>query len=337
MNLNPSKGAQMNLAQRAHAYVATLVQLPPACARCEHAVVFCDEDKRFYECMHIVTSTEDYFRWVAVTSGGQRTFFIPVEALNKQEFPSSAAWQPNARTNSFDAILSALNEIALGLMRYNIRVQPFCYKISTDTVYKTGQQYYIWNDNYDRSDYVETTDEYPIIGKPYFLVDGQWRYVTKIFNEGESFESGVTYYEMTRPFFIPDVDQHPESPIEHRVFVRDSGKAYDELSMEDAVAKTNEIIDAINLTNAQIKKAKTDGTLFDLATIINVIIDEVNPFSNAWLHLLRRVEVLEENVNRGSESRPLELPLFVKNELGTFKLDVEDHEGTFVIVPTKIS
>lgn len=301
-------------------YVSTITRLPTAEAAYEFNVIYCGEDKRFYECVHIVNDTEDYFKWVAVTSGAQRTFFIPVEALTDKEFPATE--EPSKRTNCFDAIAAALNEIAISFSRYNIRIDPLCYEPCFDTTYKAGKKYYVWHNNYDRADYIVTPDTTPIAGKPYFLESAVLKYETVIFEDGDTFESGKVYFESTRPILILDPAYSEGAPIDHRVFVS-NGKQYDKLTKPDLVSKANEIVEIINTTGAKLIMATDDGTLFDLCSVINTIIDEINPFSNSWNHLLGRVDSLERNATRGqSADLPLELPVFVHNVSGTFKLDV---------------
>lgn len=318
---DPDSGSRVNSHRSNHGYVARLKQLPIACARVYGVVVFCEEDKRFYECQHIVTQTEDYYRWVAVTSGAQRIYFIPVERLTENEMP--IAPEPNIRTNCFDAIASALNEIAIGLYRYNVNVRPLCYKPCYDETFIAGKKYYVWNNNYDRADYVQTQDSVPVVGKPYFIVEGNnARYATKLFSDGESFEEGVIYFESTRPIMIADVTYDPGKYIDHRVFEFDT-LAYDQLTKKELVAKANEIIEVVNVTNAKISKATNSGTLYDLASIVNVLIDEVNPFSVPWNQALSRINALEEQVQLGSFKRPFELPVYVKwgNDIVAFNIE----------------
>ena len=289
---DPTQGADLSAQRGRHGYVGRLVHLPPACVRLDGAVVFCGEDKRFYECRHILNETQDYYKWVAVTSGAQRTFFIPVERLTENEMPVEP--EPSIRTNCFDAIASALNEIAIGLTRYNIRVDPLCFKPCYDTQYVDGKKYYVWNNNYDRAEYIRTDDIQPVAGKPYF-VQNAGVYETKIFGDGESFVSGVIYFESTRPIMILDSAYAAGQPITHRVFTAGS-VVYDELDKKNLVAKANEIIDIINTTDARLDKTTDSESLYDLAVVVNAVIDEVNPFSIPWNNLLRRVEVLEQKV-----------------------------------------
>ena len=108
---DPSRNTKVNDNHKNHGYVTRLLELPLACARFEGLVVFCGEDKRFYECQHIETPTEDYYEWVAVTTGAQRIYFIPVEALTETEMANEATMASNIRTCCFDAIASAIDEI----------------------------------------------------------------------------------------------------------------------------------------------------------------------------------------------------------------------------------
>lgn len=290
---DPTSGKELSAERGRHGYVARLVQLPPACARLGGVVVFCGEDKIFYECMHIQNETQDFYKWVAVTSGAQRTFLIPVELVTENELPRDP--EPSTRTNCFDAIASALNEIAIGLTRYNILVNPLSFKSCYDSTYVDGKKYYVWNNSYDRAQYVRTKDIQPIEGKPYFTLGSNGEYVTVIFGAGGTFNTGTVYFESTRPIMIPDTTYSAGQPITHRVFVA-SGVAYDHLTKKELVAKTNEIVDIINTTHAKLDKASDAGSLYDLAMIVNNIIDEVNPFSVPWNNLLTRVEVLEQQM-----------------------------------------
>ena len=290
---DPEQGSDLEAQRGRHGYVARLVHLPPACKRLEGVVVFCGEDKRFYECRHILTDTHDYYKWIAVTSGAQRTFLIPVEFLTDHEIPTEP--EPSVRTNCFDAIASALNELAIGLTRYNIGIDPLCYKPCFDATYVDGKKYYVWNNTYDRAEVVRTSDASPIVNKPYFTLESGV-YQTQIFEtEGSSFESGKIYFESTRPIMIPDPAYAAGQPITHKVFVS-NGLAYNSLTKRHLVAKTNEIVDVINSTDARLSTVKDAQTLYDLAGAVNEIIDEVNPFAAPWNNLLRRVEVLEQQM-----------------------------------------
>lgn len=289
---NPSKCVDERALRAHRGFVSRAEELPVADVKYFGLVIFCAEDKRFYECQHIITKTEDYYKWVAVTSGAQRTFFIPVERLTENETPRVP--EPSIRTNCFDAIASALNEMAIGLYRYNIKINPLSYAPCYDATYVDGKKYYVWNDNYDRADYVRTADIQPIEGKPYFAINSGV-YETKIFTADQSFEDGVTYYESTRPIMIPDEAYAAGAQITHRVFVAE-GTAYNDLTKRDLVAKTNEIVELINTTHAKLDKATDDGSLYDLAVVANKLIDEVNPFSIPWSKLLQRVDDLERRV-----------------------------------------
>ena len=215
---DPTQGAKLREQRSKHGYVARASHLPPACERICGAVVFCGEDKRFYECRNICTTDKNYYKWVAVTSGAQRTFFIPVEYLTDNEIPTVP--EPSVRTNCFDAIASALNEIAIGLTRYNIGIDPLCYKPCYDAKYVDGRKYYIWNNTYDRAELVRTSDTAPIVGKPYYTLETGGIYETQIFEtEGSTFEVGKIYFESTRPIMIPDPAYSAGQPITHKVFV----------------------------------------------------------------------------------------------------------------------
>lgn len=299
--LDPVMGASINSDWKLNGGVTRLAQLPVADAFYYGAVVFCHEDNRFYECRHITTADQDYYRWVAVTQGGQRLFFIPVEKLTTEEV-RNADPHPSIRTNSFDAAVSALDEIAFGLRRYNVKVDQFCYAPTKDTEVIEGVKYYKYNNKYDRAAYVETEDTAPVLNKAYFyLQDGVL--VTKIFADGDSFESGVTYYESTRPMFV-EVALETGIVINSLLF-NANGKSLDELVLDDLIAKYNELADILNVSGSRLhvvtENEMTAGngvTLFKLCQYINELIDEVNPFSVPWNNTLQRIQYLETIVNQ---------------------------------------
>jgi len=332
---NPSRNAIVNAKRGLHGYVARVAELPTANAKVEGYVVFCGEDKRFYECQHITTDTEDYYRWVAVTSGGQRTFFIPVERLTEDE--EHAIPRDDVRTNCFDAIASAISELALGLYRYGILIEPLCYKTCTDKVYLAGKKYYVWYDSFDRAEYIRTTDTTAVAGKIYYYIDTKGDYIHYAPDAGTSL-TDKTYYESTRPLFIEDPAYVAGGAIDHRVFVS-NGILFKELQMTHLAAKLNEIVDAINVTNTKLSKVQDIDhcTLFQLATVVNAVVDEVNPFSNAWNNLLKRVTTLEKEVKRGSLVYPFDLPQYIKKDGITYKCDIEIVGGEVKGVITPVS
>ena len=299
--LDPVAGASINSDWKLNGGVTRLAQLPVADAFYYGAVVFCHEDNRFYECRHIITADQDYYRWVAVTQGGQRLFFIPVEKLTTEEV-QNADPHPSIRTNSFDAAASALDELAFGLRRYNVKVDPLCFAPTKDTVILSGVVYYKYNNRYDRAAYVETEDTAPIVNKAYFyLQDGVL--VTKIFAAGESFEAEVKYYESTRPMFVA-VDMESGDVIDALLF-NATDKTLDALVLDDLIAKYNELVDILNVTGSKLHVI-TDSemnsgngvTLFQLCKYINEMIDEVNPFSVPWNNTLQRIQYLETIVKQ---------------------------------------
>ena len=299
--LDPVAGASINSDWKLNGGVTRLAQLPVADAFYYGAVVFCHEDNRFYECRHIITADQDYYRWVAVTQGGQRLFFIPVEKLTTEEV-QNADPHPSIRTNSFDAAASALDELAFGLRRFNVKVDPLCFAPTKDTVILSGVTYYKYNNRYDRAAYVETEDTSPILNKAYFYLD-DGVLVTKIFASGESFEDGVKYYESTRPMFVA-VDMESGAVIDALLF-NATDKTLDALVLDDLIAKYNELVDILNVTGSKlhvitdsVMNSGNGVTLFQLCKYINEMIDEVNPFSVPWNNTLQRIQYLETIVKQ---------------------------------------
>ena len=334
---DPSRNTVVNNNRRHHGYVTRLLELPLACARFEGIVVFCAEDKRFYECQHIENDTEDYYKWIAVTIGAQRLYFIPVEALTETEIPNEATMSANRRTCCFDAIASAIDEIAVGLYRFGVGVEPLCYRVCNDLKYVDGKKYYIYNNSYDRAEYVRTPDVVPVPGKAYYLPDVQLRYISVFFNEGDSFDPSRSYYESTRPRFIEDPDYSVGAFISHRVFEA-NGQDYEQLTKKELVTKLNELIEIVNSTGCQLTKATDAGTLFDLCVRLDAIIDELNPFSHPWNNLLNRVSELEQRLSDESigHATTFDLPIIVQRGNKKFKLDINDGEGNRMVTCVEI-
>lgn len=335
--LDPSRNTKVNAIRSKHGYVARLAELPVACARFENLVVYCAEDKRFYECQHIVTSTENYYRWIAVTTGGQRVYFVPVEALTTTELPTASTITASVRTCCFDAIAFAIDEIAIGLYRFGVNVEPLCYKISADYRYVPGKKYYIFNNNFDRAQFVKTRDVTPIVGKVYYTADLSLHYTSVFFDDGESFDPEVEYFESTRPYFIPDPDQVDHAIIPHRVF-ESNGIKFDELTKKELVVKLNELIELVNVTNCRLDKAKDEGTLFDLCVTIDALIDELNPFSRPWNNVLNRLTTIEELLRSGEIGRvtTFELPITVTKNGKSYTLDIVEGEGHRMVTAVEI-
>lgn len=335
---DPSANTKVNNSRSCHGYVTRLLELPLACARFEGLVVFCGEDKRFYECQHIVTPTEDYYEWIAVTTGAQRIFFIPVEALTETELPTEATIAANIRTCCFDAIASALDEIAIGMYRFGVNVEPLCYKICYDLKFVEGRKYYIFNNTYDRATYVITPDVTPVVGKAYYLPDINLKFTSVFFEEGQSFEAGKTYYESTRPRFISDPSYSAGDAVDHRIFIS-NGQDFDKLTKKELVVKLNQLIDLVNVTGCKIKKATDEGTLFDLCVAINALIDELNPFAHPWNNMLNRlseVERLLKEVDIG-KATSFDLPITVTRDGKKYTLDLTEGDGNRMLTAIEVN
>lgn len=336
--LDPSRNVLINNSRSKHGYVVRLAELPVACPRFENLVVFCAEDKRFYECRHITTELENYYKWIAVTTGGQRVYFVPVEALTETELPTEATMVADVRTCSFDAIAFAIDEIALGLYRFGINIDPLCYKASADIKYVPGKKYYTFNNNYDRAQFVMTTDVSPIVGKAYYLADVNLNYRTVFFEEGESFETEENYFESSRPCFIPDAAQADDALIAHRVF-ESNGIKFEELTKKELVAKLNEIIEWVNVTDCKLDKATDEGTLFDLCVTIDKLIDELNPFAKPWNTLLNRVLEIEQLLRQANlgKATTFDLPITVQKNGKSYVLDITEGDGNRMLTATEVT
>ena len=319
-------------------FVTSINELPVACARLEGAICFCSDDKYFYECQHIMTAEEDYYKWIAVTTGGHRVMFIPVEALTQSEQPNEAIMNSTVRTSCFDAIASAIDEICLGLYRYGYKVEPLCFKISHDATFVAGRKYYTYNNRYDRAAYVPTTDPLPYVDKTYYLPDVNLHYVVADVSGG--FTPGTVYYESKRPQFERYADYNTGDPIDLRVF-ESNGVVFDEVTKKELVImvnKLNEIIEIINTTGCKLKKAEDNGTLFDLCESLNYVIDELNPFATPWNNLLNRVNELERQLSSADVGRAttFDLPITVKHNGENFVMNIKNINGTNMVICDKV-
>jgi len=336
---NPSRNAAINAKRNLHGYVSRLLELPYACDRYEGMVVFCGEDKKFYECQHLFTNEGDYYRWIAVTTGGQRAFFVPVEALTETELPNEHTMIATVRTCCFDAIASAIDEIAIGLYRYGYNITPLCYKPSPDTKYVEGRIYYVYQNTYDRADYVPISAAEkasgPVPDKIYYTYNEDLRFVSIDPNSLDHFDAETTYFESKRPMFVRDPANVAGNAITHRVFVS-NGQVYNELTKKELVKKLNEIINIVNVTGCRLDPCVDEGTLFDLCETLNLLIDELNPFAIPWNNLLSRVTAIEQKL-RDLEigvTRVIEMPADVLKDGNEFTMDFVEGSGSRMVTVT---
>lgn len=343
---DPQNNSQKQEKRGCYGYVARAALLPIPIAQYEGIVLFCSDTKAFYECQKLTGTGREWYEWVEVAY--PRRLLIPVEKILTEAIDEGAE-DPSARKNSFDAIISAVNAIAVGMIRYRIQVDPLGYIRTRDSVYKAGKNYFVWNENYDRSAYVVTEDEERVPEKTYFVRQPDWVYrpaIASDFNSDGSFKSGVFYYEMTRPTFVPDTHAVVDDPILCVAFEFVGHPSYDETTMKDVISKANELIEIVNRTDAHIALVNEDiSTLFDLAKAINSLIDEVNPFSVPWNQLHDRVAALEHMLPTGSRENPLNLPFYFNKKivgrdgsvsLTCYALDIVEESGVPKMTVTKV-
>ena len=290
---NPSRDGLDNEAQRTlYGQVLRFPSLPPAHAVFEGVTVFDTSTKDFYECQHIVTETENYYEWVAVTFGAARVFLIPVGKLTENdisEYTDKAA---------VDCVSKTINEIIYGLIRYH---KHFCYlgyqNVPAGSILEEGIRYY----GYKNNDLIDITGE-----ELHKIYTGEVRKL-----ESSEYTIGSVVEE------------------DYAFFTK-----VDEPDMTDCVDRMNEIIGLLNKHFADIPVLPTDPypTYDEVARVLNLIVEEVDPFAVPWQIVINRIWHLEQKVGNGN---------FVPNDdvapvdfAGVWYLKSQNHQ--WLNVPTDI-
>lgn len=258
---NPSRDGQDNDIKRTlYGQVLRFPSLPPAHAVFEGVTVFDTSTKDFYECQHIVTETENYYEWVAVTFGAARVFLIPVGKLTENDISEYTDKM------AIDCVANTINEIIYGLIRYK---KNFCYlgyqNVPVGSVLREGVNYY----GYKTNDLIDITGE-----ELHKIYTGE---VKKL--ETSEYVIGSTVEE-DYAYFTKSTDP----------------------TMTDCVNRLNEIIGLLNKHFADIEVVPTDPypTYDYIAKVVNLVVDEVNPFAVPWQIVINRIWHLEQKVGNGT-------------------------------------
>ena len=268
---NPSRdGTDNSIKRTMYGQVLRFPTLPPAHAIFEGVTVFDTETKDFYECQHIQTETEDYFEWVAVTFGAARAFLVPVGKLTERD----VAWDWNQDEVEFyhftdksriECIANTINEIINGLIRYNKKFLYLGYtNVPAGSTLAEGVEYY----GYRTNDLIDLTGH-----ELHKVYTGE---VRKLLPSEYVIGSVVTddYVYFTKA---------------------------DDPDMTDCVARMNEIIALLNKHFAKLPACDANEmNELEISEVLNMIVEEVNPFAVPWQVVIDRIWHLEQKVGNGT-------------------------------------
>ncbi len=290
--INPSRN-EAAAAQRAkYGMVVRVPTLPIPTEKVENLVAFLETDRCFYKCESYIKNTRTFYRWKAVTTGGSRAFIIPVEKMDVSKLTPEIVPIEDQK-ESFTALINTVDEIINGLVRYDVIIQPLGGKKTQDSIYLDGKDYYKWNPDYE------------------------WNAVV---------ENGVTTKMFVK--LIAGKDYNIGDSIEGLIYELDESSPYQDITYEIVVNKINEIIKLLNTHNASIPSASVDKTLLENSIIVNLIIDEINPFSS----LVDKVKELEGKIGKGmgTITNPFNGAIFFKitvdDEVKYYELTIYDDE-----------
>ena len=280
---NPSRDGQDNTINRTlYGQVLRFPTLPPAHLIFEGVTVFDQETKDFYECQHIVTDTEDYYEWVAVTFGAARVFLIPVGKLT--ELDISTLEDNTAETfldhtglevtdKSFiEHVAGTINELIYGFFRYHRYFTYLGYQaVPKDTTFENGVTYYTFQQNDLIDIFIDAT-------------------------KGDAERHKVYVGEM-KPLTVAPTGAVAE---DYTYFVKLSSDP----NMTQCATVLNQIIALLNKHGAGINTIRipeqwdvTDYRL--IAKTLNEVVEEVDPFAVPWQVVINRIWHLEQKVGNG--------------------------------------
>ena len=259
---NPERDGQDNSDQRTlYGQVLRFPSLPPAHAVFEGVTVFDMTTKDFYECQHIQTATEDYYEWVAVTFGAARVFLIPVGKLTEMDI------QEYTDKSRIECVAKTINEIINGFFRYRKYFNYLGYtNVPAGTALQEGTEYYGYKTN---DEIIDITGEE--LRKVY---TGE---VVKL-TAGEDYTIGQNVLQ------------------DYTFFTKAA-----EPDMTDCVNRLNEIISLLNKHFANIDALPTSPfpDYATICTVINKVVEEVDPFAVPWQVVINRIWHLEQKVGPG--------------------------------------
>lgn len=272
--INPSRNSYDAENKQKYGYVIRVPKLPDAHAGVEGFTVFNLEDDCFYKCKHITQVGTSYYGWVRVTFGAAKSFLVPVNRLTLIDRESIA---PLSTTVVVDAetLGKTLNEITVGMRRYNVNIAPLGYTATTDTVYTEGKTYYGWK--WTNQDASITSFEYD--GHKVFVGD----FVE--LKAGTASEVGLGTADYVIGTDIPaNTAYHPNA------------SGWDSVTSTDFANTINALVGELNIHEANLPTVSASDTASRFCYVTNLIIDEVNPFSIPWQILVDRVLVVEQKI-----------------------------------------
>ena len=284
---NPSRNALDNSRRTAYGWVVRMPDLPVAHESLKGLVVFNDSDKNFYECVRVKTydsvisdPIEDYWEWRAVTFGADRTYLMPVGKLTVADIDDVALVDDGKGALTTDStkytdktapecIVKTMHELVYGFHRYGVHFDYLGYQDAYGTKFdSTSKTYYGYktNENFDESGFE--------LRKIY---TGEIKTLTV----GTDFTEGETVSEQYK-FFTSSKDQDVDS-----------------IKMIDIMGTLNKIIAELNRHNANIPSVDTTMSYNKFCEILNMVIDEVNPFAVPWQVLINRIWYCEKKIGPG--------------------------------------
>lgn len=330
LRVNPSRNAVADSQRKRYGLVIRVPKLPEALAEFEGMICFLENkdgeylEKRFYRCTKIETDTELYYKWRPVTAGISRVYLLPIGKLSNGDIESSVE-EYRSPKNTFDAIVGTINELVFGFEKYNVKFDPCGYtkcETGPGKVYMSGNTYYKWNWNetimIDAMVRVDKTAEPAFVaGKDYYIYDNvHHKYQMLIPGLGKDYQPGdpippdrVVYAKNRSGYnhnFVGQflqlsehVDFEYGDPIGDNVYERipETGVSL----QEDAVAKTNQIVNFLNEYNAEILPAELvkgdeDQSIYKLCGVLNAVIEHVNPFALSWQVVLNNLQYLDDTI-----------------------------------------
>lgn len=268
--INPSRNEYDAENKRKYGYVIRVPKLPDAHEGVEGFTVFNLEDNCFYKCKP--ASKTGAYEWVRVTFGATRSYLIPVNKLTLLDRESIA---PLNSKNIVDVetLGRTINEIIVGLRRYNVDIEPLGYVHVADGMFADNTKYYQWK----WTNLEATVVDYR--GHKIFVGD----FVEM--KAGTEYEVSIGKADYVVGTKIP-TDQ---------VFEPAKG-GWTSVTTTDFVTAINAIANVLNTHEAGIPKVYVNDIPGELCRVVNLIIDEVNPFAIPWQILIDRVLVVEQQV-----------------------------------------
>ena len=300
---DPSRnGLDNDIKRTLYGQVLRFPSLPPAHAVFEGVTVFDMSTKDFYECQHIVTVTENYYEWVAVTFGAARVFLIPVGKLTENDISEYT------EKMAIDCVANTINEIINGLIRYK---KPFCYlgyrNVPVGETLRDGVTYY----GYKYNDLIDITGQ-----ELHKIYTGEVKALaTSEYVIGSTVEQDYVYFTKE-----PDPDM---TDCVNR--------------LNEIIALLNK-----HFANIEVLPTDPFPTYDQIAKVLNDVVEEVNPFAVPWQIVINRIWHLEQKVGNGNfvendDTNPANFVFWWRKSFGVIRdNDPEYPDHRWLNVPVEI-